>query len=983
MKITFENYNTQQTVDNNTTAKRTAVKDTQGSRINSGYALDISGTVMDNKAYGGQGKTTEDVMQEAKRQDVVWQKNYMAVMSNSMSDEDFAKLQEEGFNPGSTEIETVVTIVDEIKANMALAGVEVAGYTDDIDSEVLEEIVGDSGLAQSIRRSFAQYQAPFTAENAAEVKKTVDEASEIDGLSDDAEKYLVNNRMDPTVDNLYTARFSSSSNGSRQGRGYYQEEMSGYYAKKADNIDWEQLEPQIQKIAEDAGLSQEPQILEQAKKMIENGIPLTAETLKLYHKIQGIAFPLAKEEVADAAVRAIADGKAPGSADITQNATLLEQAVDIYQKFQNTDSYEGEDITAKRQMEEVRLKMTVQANLLLLKSGYSIDTAPLEELVNKLKEAEEQLNSRLFGGGDVEAAGRKADLYTETMQKISALPGMPAAVVGRIADSLQQTTINAVYEEGGRLEREYVKAEKSYETLMTAPRKDMGDSIHKAFRNVDDILQDMDMETSEQNRRAVRILAYNSTPLTEENIQQVKAADQTLQNVIQKMTPSATLQMIREGKNPLSMSIPEMEEYLSKQDDNLQKDTEKYSKFLYKLEKDNQITQEEKEAFIGIYRLIRQVEKSDGAVIGSLLEQGAEINFKNLLSSVRSSKKTGTDVRVDDNYGAISQVNNSRKTISEQIMQGYSESESQYYNQLLDEIYRNLTPESLKEMMPDESVTLEQFAQALKNAETDKKTEEAYQKEQIKDIRHLKFADDGTLKELLDYKQPVTIDNLLAANVLLNRKGPALFEQVSDKARQTGKGKEELKKASKQLIENFDNADRAAENYGHLVETSQEILDEAAAMEGAYLDIKEITLMHKQLSLAGSLSKEESYEIPVELDGKMSSIRLTIIHNEDEAGKVRASFETAEMGKISAQFRLHGGKLDGYILCSSDKAAEFMQTKQEAIKENLMDSGFEIQDLRIIKEENISLNTSEKGEAKAGASSSELYQAAKSFLQAF
>ena len=42
--------------------------------------------------------------------------------------------------------------------------------------------------------------------------------------------------------------------------------------------------------------------------------------------------------------------------------------------------------------------------------------------------------------------------------------------------------------------------------LMTAPRTDLGDSIQKAFRNVDDILNDLDMELTDDNRRAVRFL---------------------------------------------------------------------------------------------------------------------------------------------------------------------------------------------------------------------------------------------------------------------------------------------------------------------------------------------------------------------------------------------------------------------------------------------------------------------------------------------
>ena len=48
------------------------------------------------------------------------------------------------------------------------------------------------------------------------------------------------------------------------------------------------------------------------------------------------------------------------------------------------------------------------------------------------------------------------------------------------------------------------------------------------------------------------------------------------------------------------------------------------------------MTKEEKEAYIGIYRLLRQLEKTDGAAIGALLQQGAEPTLKNLLTAVRS-----------------------------------------------------------------------------------------------------------------------------------------------------------------------------------------------------------------------------------------------------------------------------------------------------------------------------------------------------------
>lgn len=84
--------------------------------------------------------------------------------------------------------------------------------------------------------------------------------------------------------------------------------------------------------------------------------------------------------------------------------------------------------------------------------------------------------------------------------------------------------------------------------------------------------------------------------------------------------------MIRDGVNPLQTSMEDLEEYLSGQD-TYAEDSEKYSRFLYRLEQNNEITPEEKESFIGIYRLLRQVEKSDGAAIGKLVDTGAEVSF--------------------------------------------------------------------------------------------------------------------------------------------------------------------------------------------------------------------------------------------------------------------------------------------------------------------------------------------------------------------
>ena len=127
---------------------------------NAGFALDISGTVMDNSAYAGHGRTAEEIMLEAGQEDITARRNYMAVMSNCMSDEDFAKLQKDGFHPGSTDIETVVTILDHIKTALLKGGQEIIGYTDTLSDDVLKEITGSQAFADELKEQFAKRDIP-------------------------------------------------------------------------------------------------------------------------------------------------------------------------------------------------------------------------------------------------------------------------------------------------------------------------------------------------------------------------------------------------------------------------------------------------------------------------------------------------------------------------------------------------------------------------------------------------------------------------------------------------------------------------------------------------------------------------------------------------------------------------------------------------------------------------------------------------------
>ncbi len=951
-----------QNIGRDTTAH--SIQDSQRTREQNGFTLDISGTVMDNNAYGGHGdrnvhgdrtvhgRTAEDVSREAGQQDVASRRNYMAIMSNTMSEEDFAKLQEEGVHPGNVEVETVVTIVDHIKAAIVQGGSEVIGYTDDLDTAKLEQITGNKVLAQDLAKQFAAHDIPVNQENAKAANKAFEKAREITELSEGATKFMVENKLPPTIENLYLAQFSGGSDAGKQGKGYYAQDTGGYYAKKADEYNWEALEGQMKKVISEAGYEVNEDALADSKWLIEKGIPLTKENFTALQQLQDLQLPQTMEEITKAIAAAIADGKNPLAANMQDNQSYLEKAVEytveiaeiepqtidvVLSKKQMLnmknllaakrqehskpvpENTTGEAVTAKRQLEEIRLKMTVEANLKLLRSGISIDTMPLEQLVNELKEEE---------------ASFHFSLYQETVTKVDEISAMPAALIGRmaIADVEDLTTLNGIHERGTVLKSAYEKAEETYEAVMTAPRRDMGDSIRKAFRNVDDILEDRNLEVNESNRRAIRILGYNSMELTDENIEAVKEKDNLLNDVISKMKPGTVLEMIREKVNPLTMSLEELKTYLSGKETTVAEEMEDYSRFLFKLEQKNGITEQERSAYIGVYRLLRQVEKSDSAVVGAMVNAEMEFSMGNLLTAIRSSKKQGMDVTVNDNFGGVS---------------------------------AKPSKEDLKEIMA-----------SLESKEAD----EAYVKEQVKEVQTLKNTEDAVIRSLLNHNQPVTWNQLMAAAGMMKYPG-MLYKKTDELAKQTGKEKV-LKEDIENLYEKFTDAESAKEAYQQLQNTMTDIVTGAADQEQVKaIDVKELSRMCRQISLATSFAKEEQYEIPVEIDGELTTINLRFVHNASEGGKVTATIASEEMGKVACEFKITDGTLSGYIVCSQKEGLEKLKQSEDVLAD-MLDTP--VENISFIQSKKLDLHHFSEGQNETEkVSTKELYMAAKAFIGYF
>ena len=925
-----------------------------------------------SQSWGGvgrsqKGKSLIEIQREAESADVQNQQNYMTLMSHTMSGEDYAKMQEEGFEFGSMDPEEAVTIVDRIKAELARSGKQIRGYNDDLDMEQLAQVLGSQVLAKAITDSFQAADIPLTKENLDLVEKAWNMASGLQPVSEGSSRYMIDNGLETEIWNLYLAQSSGAAAGGTNAPKYYAEDVEGYYTQNAFGPS-EELAGQIDQVIAQSGREVNEENRRNAAWLLENGLPLTEENLTRLEELKEVQLPVTAEDFARACANAIAEGKDPIHANLsTGNENLYEKAARLAEYYNSSEAWESlaGDVSARRQLEEIRLRMTAEVNIKLLKSGFSIDTAPIEQLVEALKQAEREVAEEYFPG-DAQAV-EKYRSFNAANNVVAELPGLPAQVIGTFAEGQATETLEEFHAEGKAVQENYEKARDSYETLMTAPRADMGDSIRKAFANVDDILKSIGIEPTEETRRAARILGYNRMEMTAENLASIVEADRQVRSVIEKLTPAATLKMIRDGVNPLEKSFAELESYFEEMPDEYRREMESYSRFLYGLEQNKAITEEERASYIGIYRLVRQIEKTDGAAIGALVNTQAELHFSNLLSAVRSGKVKSVDVKVADDLGTVAELARSGETISEQIGKAFTQTAGKI-----------LTDVSYSEESAGE-----------------------YREQELAKLREAVAEADSHCTAMLQRGQlPAGADNLLAAQALISGSsnlfapgggiGNVRRDQESAADRNVTNTSETEDAAEnvdtqdaapgEKLWETLDAKEDFVQEYDALVEQALSETLEASLQADTSLDVRGMQLLHKQLTVAGALAKHEEYFIPMYVGETLTRVHLTLERGGSERGTVSVAVQISEDCRLEASFHLQDGVLTGIFAKQGENEVMDLQEIADTFREEAKDN-WTVADLEIGPPDRTKAADTEGPEAHA-TENAELYRVAKAFLQA-
>ncbi len=920
------------------------------------------GEDMNNTSVLGE---SDDAMEALKSKATVLKDNLTAIF-NKMDSGMVVSMNEDGIDVNNTEAKELVTVVEQIQIKLATY-CEDFQATVDIDASKVSEVIGQGAAAYEISQKMLQEGIQPTKENVSEALEAYNIASEFNKeLSDDTKAFLLKNNMKPSIKNVYIAEHAGTSTGA---------------VKELSQKEWQDILPQVEKIIAKADLPQGEQSQKLAKWLVDREIPLNEESLNKLAELNDVSENFNKEFIMDRIIATMKEGMKGNNTLITGESLPWEEAVsaietvnlatpsvvmwwshselsytlDGLREAENLNIEEApvvEDekyVKATRQLWEVRLMMTINAGRALEKNGIQINTLEISQLVEKLRGYEEgRLNEKLDQNDmlyTTEDVKRANDVLFEFMS----LRKAPAVTLGKVVQENVVASVNNIKAYVPDIMQKLANAGKAYEALSTEIRQDLGDSVGKAIKaSTGDILDGMGLKHSKDNERAVRILAYNEMDITEEKIDKVKAMDASVNTLFERLNPECTLKMLQEGINPLEMPVEELSEYLLNMQQALRPKEEKFSEFLYRLDKKGEISSEDREKFIGVYSLVNRFNKDGMNAIGSLINQGLELNMGNLMTAYFSRKDKGMELVADDVTPTV-----------------HMDDKVTYYKNLFGRAAEKLTPEILEEMEQDfVDMAPEEFVEKIIENEPD------YQQladKQRRDFEKATGFTNDVYKFVTDNHIMGSLNNVIAADEFLNDEKKTFTDYNSETGEDFGEA----------VLKVLENKEELLKEYDKLVDNTRKLLEEVTLTKNSYVDMEALRMMGNKVNMIQALSRQNYFCIPFSGENTDGIIHLKVIESDNEQGIFNIKFNLRDGSRVSIEGKVEGDTLRANILCQNENAAELFGGEVSFVSEALKENGFNNVSIRIGKADNHPQGGSLSKEA---VSTQLIYKAAKIFI---
>ncbi len=136
----------------------------------------------------------------------------MAVLANTTTEEDYEKMEEDGYSVNDTEIPEIVTEMDKIEDPACKSGRGHPYFRRRCERRENRRSLRKC-RSRTDRAALRMRNLPATEQNVSETEESLEMAENLEPLSDGAKKYILDNGLDATIDNLYKAEYSAGGTG--------------------------------------------------------------------------------------------------------------------------------------------------------------------------------------------------------------------------------------------------------------------------------------------------------------------------------------------------------------------------------------------------------------------------------------------------------------------------------------------------------------------------------------------------------------------------------------------------------------------------------------------------------------------------------------------------------------------------------------------------------------------------------------------------
>lgn len=897
----------------------------------------ISGgvTAATDNTYEGLLKEADDVKSQimASASDA---KLSLKALMMKLSGADAVKLDGDGFNLTDATPDDMVNIIEKIKIELAMHSDDYVNYGTAVSKDKIESVTGSAATAASVESRMQGADIAVNDESVAEVKGAFEKSKELKPLSENTKNYMVANGIESSIAGIYQAQAATSSSISADGV------TIGKYANAISDADFEALRPGIEKIIASAGLEVNDKTLADARAFIDAQIPVTKENLEYKAQLDLIDIDMIHAD-SDEMLNKILDnmklgGKAENTLVTGSPIDDIRTALDTINRAEYADAanvvLKGETFTiaslklemdarsfrieysaasvstgnseVRNQVSDVqqaadkaydtlvtaRVLMSANASIYLVKNNISILTTPIDELNSMLMEyeqADEMYEEAQIAYTDV----------LEARKTLNEIVRNPARVFASMFDKMNET----------------------YEAVGTQIRGDLGDSLKKAVQgSADDIIKGLGLEETDEDKEAIKVLAANNMDMTKENVEIVKSVNAMINNLIKNMKPETVLNMIKDGVNPMNASIEEVNEYLTEANDKASKDNEeKFSKFLYKLDRTNGITKEQRKQFIGIYQMMNIFTRDAGVAAGALIKQGAEVTMNNLMTAYNSRKHYDMDTVIDENTG-MAEVSGT----------------ANYYSALFMANGGLVTPNTLKNVDNSSGIgeqSVEMFIEQLED-NFDAAAEEQYYEEYLKEQQAAVQAGADILRQIRNADTEINSGNIQAVKAFLES---GQFPDI--------RGVKTTRDYARDSIEKIGHKEKLSLMYEEMKDETEEELQEVLSKAGdldTQIDVNyegflDLRLKDRTIGYIKNLALRHDYRIPYITDsGSTGMLKLTLVQDDDNKGRISVNMLSSVLGKVSVEAKADRENLGMYIVSDtavSDEGSQLLEDMEENLKE--------------------------------------------------